>query len=282
MENKIKQEKKNKVFNETMNYIFNINEKEVFMNEFNSLIEEINSQKFNNIKMPIVMNFIMTKINEIEDYEKLAKQFLKDNKENNVFRGKVLTNIDQIDKTKLFMAEFLMKVLAEDYSGISGTQLEEKNKMNEVNNSDINGLMKDFQYFGNKIKAKKEKKINSGNVKLNPSYETNLIASLNFNNNNLSQNNKIYYNLKIFYSDGSDAYPQTCIIISNTILDYKTFLHNLKRKLGIYEYAKFKVIILDQMKEKNIFTDMRQIKIKEINEIKIVPYDYVANLEENI
>jgi hypothetical protein len=84
------------------------------------------------------------------------------------------------------------------------------------------------------------------------------------------------YLLQIFYLDGADSYSQECNIYSQSPLDYNSFIYYLKKKLGIYEHAKFKLILLDSNREERQFLNsVNQLKYDEVNELKIVPFDYV-------
>jgi len=103
-------------------------------------------------------------------------------------------------------------------------------------------------------------------------------------NNNLytlCETQEVRYKLKIFYLDGADSYSQVCNIVSKQGLNFSSFLHCLKKKLGIYEHAKFKLVIVEKNKEEKEFLEsVSQLKLDEVNELKIVPYNYeIGNVE---
>jgi hypothetical protein len=273
---------------DTLAYIFKMNLKELFTNEITNLVEEIDSHGVGSCKVPILVNFIQYKLSELENHQKVAESLLLSQNSSNVTTKNEFTKFckkENFNSIRNFMVEILIHKICEmdgvglelikfciipDSSKASSSQMKlykiVEDKYKEINSK---------KEKDNTIKFNNLEKFQKNNIK-NSDNRNNLANNQNndtLNRNNLD-NNTFTYKLKIYYLDGSDSYFQICNIKSRTALDYQSFIFNLKKKLGIYENARFKIVIMENKKEKEYFEDISQLISGEINEIKIVPAQY--------
>jgi hypothetical protein len=94
------------------------------------------------------------------------------------------------------------------------------------------------------------------------------------------------YNLKIFYLDSPRNSAQIVKIIISDDQNTASFIRSLRTKLGIYEFAKFKIVILENKEgifwfkinnnflDKCFFESLSQLDENKLNEIKVVPISY--------
>jgi hypothetical protein len=295
---------------ETLKFIFQIKEKDVFDNEFEMLIEEVQDESYRKIKPLILSNFISSKIKQLNENYSYSNKFLKYSNENFKIDLSHLIDLTQFNSTKNTMID----KLTQNFNSFKNSIKEDikkfellakkKNRVKENNNFNDNDKDKNKDYKkkekeNDKEKNKNDKKekekesflhgdINKDNTVSqkknehisikenkdtdnendNDNYNNNDYISDednhsykkdNNNNNNISSNkliknsnlsegedksNKeiIEYNFKITYCDGNDSLPQKLKIIMNTNMNFENFLYLLKKKLGIYEYAKFKLV----------------------------------------
>jgi hypothetical protein len=322
--NKIKKAKSNE-FKHTLDYIFNIDQKEVFDNELNCLKEEIEINNLNLLKIPAIMNFVIYKTNELNFHSKLAES-LKNSSKNSVIEDYLAK--ENFSRTSKHIANNVrnnnMTIMANVDSvkeKKSDVKIQEENITNNCENEvdsffifDSNNLNQDEGHFftnnnndrhNNYVKTSDPNfsLINSGSdVQLHniEKIENSLVNNCNFNqqiefNNknpnfeclncnsnyvdktkstliNIPYKKKIVYKFKIFYLDGSDNSAQLCNVEIDENVDFSTFVLQLKKQLGIYEYAKFKIVLLDKSSyHQKYLKDLSQLKTNEVNEIKIIP-----------
>jgi hypothetical protein len=82
------------------------------------------------------------------------------------------------------------------------------------------------------------------------------------------------YRLKIFYSDGSDNYPQQIQIKMHKNANFNIFLRELKKVLDIYEFAKFKIVLMVRDYDYKFLENLEELNYKEETCLKIVPLNY--------
>jgi hypothetical protein len=80
----------------------------------------------------------------------------------------------------------------------------------------------------------------------------------------------ISYNFKIFYSDMNERSPQEITTSLPDNSDLNLLLREIKKALGIYDFAKFQ-ILLEKDNQYNSLDNMKMLSKYEINNIKLVP-----------
>ena len=280
--------KQTREFNETINHIFKMDEKEVFSNEIKSLLEEIEKNKLQSSKVLILINFIQYKLNELDSHHQLAKEMLKTKEYNN--ENLLLLNIFSKysdDQYFLNVKKFMIEVLVEKLLLIQNFSIDQvKTSLTKINSKcqESNGenLFKEesvIKYIESKIDEKKNSSkdnfesliLTADDLLVNTvNQKTNFDNIVNSNDNpNLNEYN---YDLKIYYSGGADSYSQNCSIKFSNPVNLETFIFYLKKRLGIYEHAKFNILILNKDKQEvEYLHNISQLSLKDINEIKIVP-----------
>lgn len=147
-----------------------------------------------------------------------------------------------------------------------------------------------FNYSSNFNKNKnknisKEKSISNENDKsLSSNKNSNGKASNNSSSNINQESNKNTITIKdeeppaikikLTYADGKDTFPQYLSISSTEFESYDEFLTVLKKKLGIYKYARFKLVYIVNNSECFYISSVQQLLYDRVNEIKVVPEDY--------
>jgi hypothetical protein len=263
----------NRECTETINHVFKMNEKEVFANELKNLIEEVNKNGLQTSHELIVINFILYKLNEVDQHQDVAKELMT-----NYNKGKYSNKMfsQYCDETYFQnIKKYLIEVLIDYLIELDGITLE---KITEILKKVRKKNQENFNEDSNIIKYI-EGKINDKNKKLNTNSDAKIISSKSEKVVPASKSNivnKINYELKIYYLGGANSCSQKCSIVLDSQLDYSTFLFYLKQKLGIYEHAKFKIIILNKNKDEVRFLEcISQLNTKDVNELKIVPFDHI-------
>ena len=85
---------------ETIKFIFQIKEKDVFDNELESLLEELKDESYKKIQPLILSNFILSKINQLNENFSFSKKFLKYSNDNFKIDLNQLIDIDQFENTR--------------------------------------------------------------------------------------------------------------------------------------------------------------------------------------
>ena len=269
-------------FNETINHIFKMNEKEVISNEVKSLIEDIDKNQLQGSKVLILINFIQYKLNELDNHQELAKEMLKHSKEIN---SNVLHIFSQycddhnFHSVKKFIVDLLIEKLLEiknitiDHVKYSFKKISQKSLQNkELQQREGNVIKYIESKFEERKTSSKEifENLTPEEIMANPNTFAHVAC------NNISFANEFAYDLRIYYLGGADSCSQNCSIKSSTPLDLHSFIFYLKKKLGIYEHAKFKIVILNKEKEETDFLqNISQLSLKDTNELKIVPDDHL-------
>lgn len=280
--------KQTREFNETINHIFKMDEKEVFSNEIKSLLEEIEKNKLQSSKVLILINFIQYKLNELDSHHQLAKEMLK-TKEYNTENLLLLNIFSKYSDDQYFInvKKFMIEVLVEKLLLIQNFSIDQvKTSLTKINSKcqESNGenLFKEesvIKYIESKIDEKKNSSkdnfesliLTADDLLVNTvNQKTNFDNIVNSNDN--SNLNEYIYDLKIYYSGGADSCSQNCSIKFSNPVNLETFIFYLKKRLGIYEHAKFNILILNKDKQEvEYLHNISQLSLKDINEIKIVP-----------
>lgn len=251
---------------DSLNFIFKLKEQEIFDNEYKKLEEELQSDIYKKIKPFIVSNFISTKLSNLNEQYATTKQFLR--KYNNPdFNLKDYIDLDEYKSTSDYMAQELNVNLEKCKNSINEDYKKIVLLQSKANLKDPLISSENFKY----LDLDKKSKIHSNEGIINT--ENNGEINQN-NNNNLYNNVDCLYNdsfksrdyqgynknlnscvssplqiqLKITYFDGCDTNPQFLNISTEEFSNMDNFLYIFKKRLGIYEYAKFKVIILENNK----------------------------------
>src|SRR5690349_8829982 len=74
--NNLKNNKNGVCKNNTLNYIFNMSETDIFNNEMQNLIEEIDNNNVQHCKIPILINYIHYKLSELINHQNIANTLL--------------------------------------------------------------------------------------------------------------------------------------------------------------------------------------------------------------
>jgi len=237
--------------------IINVDDRQIFLREFEELEENIKTSKLDNLGSVIKLNFLMGKLEELDVQIKLAEKLANQGHVQNAMKDMTndedpVTKIlrDSIDPEKMkqtreLIMHYMNKLLSAD--GLS----ENNNESVERNNNNLN------QNFPT----------NNINTSLN-----NIISDdYEMTNNN---NDNIIYKLSIYYYGGSDNLPQKiALVLNKNDLTFDSFIKKLKKALGIYDYSKFKVILMEGNK-RSVLNNINQLKPEDNNDIKIVPFDY--------
>lgn len=270
---------------ETIKFIFQIKEKEVFDNEYEMLTEEMQEEAYEKIKPLILSNFNSEKIKQLNQNYSYSNKFLKYSNENFKIDLSNLIDINQYTNTRNLIFDkfrqnlnFCKNSIKEDLANLSyiGKKRDRKNDLenkdkshdnsNNINNIDanVNNVNKKYSY---NFEEDNKDNVNNKTLNLNDNdnSKVNFIQNKEFEsdlqddkNLNLSKFAKISnfteseksdkisseYNLKITYFDGNDSLPQKLKIKINRKINFENFIFSLKKKLGIYEYAKFRLVSL--------------------------------------
>jgi hypothetical protein len=276
-------------FNETINHIFKMDEREVFSNEIKSLMEEIEKYKLQNCKVLILINFIQYKLNELDSHHELAKEMLKNQKNSQNLNLLNLFSKYCDDHHFLSVKKFMVDVLVEKLVEIKNFNIDQvKNSFKKINSKSQcqqthgENIVKEesvVKYIESKLDEKKNSSKDFYD-NINLTAEDLLLNNHNTNydnigsSNNISNLNEYTYDLKIYYSGGAESCSQNCSIKIASPVDLDSFIFYLKKRLGIYEHAKFNILILNKEKQEvQYLNNISQLSIKEVNEIKIVPDD---------
>ncbi len=87
----------------TLNYVFNINHKDVVENEIKGILEHVESDSLKMLKLPILLNFISYKFKEIDYHSNLAKSIQNECGET----IKNILNYEDYDTIKSYVANYL-------------------------------------------------------------------------------------------------------------------------------------------------------------------------------
>jgi len=85
--------------------------------------------------------------------------------------------------------------------------------------------------------------------------------------------------LNVFYFDGSDIQPQSLDLKINQETTFKEFVRDLKSTLEIYEFSRFKLVLLNNKKEEKFINKLTDLNQSDENFIKIVPIYYKLKLQ---
>jgi hypothetical protein len=85
---------------------------------------------------------------------------------------------------------------------------------------------------------------------------------------------ELTYRLRVIYSEGSDSYPQFIKIRIVKNLGFSSFLRELRKTLDIYEFAKFKIVLIMRDCDFKIVDSLDDLDVNEENSLKIVPMSY--------
>ena len=311
---------------QTLDYIFNIDQREVFENELNCLKEEIENNNLDLVKIPAIMNFVIYKANELNFHSKLSESLITSSK-NSVIEDYLIK--ENFSATNKHISNFVKNHNLISFSKYNttvdnklDTKIQKENNPNKCENEvdsflkfDSNNLKEDKGNFFSKIENEgihffvktsdanfsiiknetkseslhnSEKKENSLGNNLNSNSHKGLInkdanfeSLIRINNKedktksttiNIPYKKKIVYQLKIFYLDGSENSAQFCNIEIEENCELNSFILQLKKQLGIYEYAKFKIVLMNELSNHRIYLkDLSQLKTNQVNEIKIIP-----------
>jgi len=297
--NKSNKTNKNVISREdSLKNIFQTKEKDIIDIEYNSLTQDYSSENFLNLQPFILSKYIQSKFLNIKSNYELINNYLNESESHK------LNLKDYLDLKELRNAqEYMIKKLNLNLKSCKDLLNEDMKKLSFLKKK------RDFDSINEK---KKEYSSSDGfideqqiNTKLN--NKKNLIKEENFKedeyhyfdnfenvtnekqrkiNQELSEsNNKINRNsiekegpslkLKISYAGANDSYPQFLTFKTKEFSDFGKFLTVLKKKLGIYEFAKFKLVFIYNGTECYFLNSVNQFFLDRINEIKVVPEDYI-------
>lgn len=276
MKDGIKGKKKNKLNDrkQTLDYIFNIDQREVFDNELSTLKENMEINELNAVKNSAMLNFILYKSNELSYHAKLGESLKSSNKNSIVSEYLEKENFkNSLRHIAKYMNDYHIKDAFKD-EVICKNKMEVDKIENVAVKTEFETEVDQFLYY--QPTAERNHNDNDGNV-LNENNIPNLKQGINCENRYKNDDRnilkkKIIYKLKIFYLDGSDNSAQLCNIETHEEINFESFINQLKKQLGIYEYAKFKILLLEHSNYNKIFLqELSQLRRDEINEIKIIP-----------
>jgi hypothetical protein len=277
----------NEELHATLEAIFRIDEKSAFRSEYENLQHEIESKGLGESRIFILVNFLLYKLYLLDEFNKRRLEVVNDpfvrDRIPNLY-NKILTQFT--DEYFFTHKKFLLDVLVDLIVSLEEFNEDLLRSVLYNQNDDI------INYLLQKIKIKNETmnkiKFESRIVK-DPSkstyFETNNrdkgCASLGYKYSfysNCSLQKSIRdgelkeYRCEISYLGGNDVRTQVLVVRSKE--DYKAFLFHIKKKLDIYEHAKFKILICGKKPKQKVFRNIKQLKINRTNRLKIVPYDF--------
>jgi hypothetical protein len=291
---------------ETIKYIFKTKDKDVFNTEYNLLLEDLKSENFSKIKPFILTNFIQSKILQLNQQNEFIKDYLN-NSVSDKFNLKINNDLSEehilakrcmmqklninISKCKDFINEDLNKLTFLNKKRNVDQQIVSNKDLNENDYISLKYGEKSVSIFDllNNIQDQLMFESNTINIEKNDIQQERVDIIENLNTKNSQKLNIINYDnicddinnlkktdikLKLTYADGSDSFPQYLNICLFECLDFEKFLIVLKKKLGIFEYARFKLIFMDENREKFFIKSINQFNFDKVNEVKIVPFDY--------
>lgn len=149
-------------------------------------------------------------------------------------------------------------------------------RINEKNfNNFSNNNKSDFIYYSNSADNNGALSLNkSSNGKPNNNNSSSFNQDSNKNTITVKDEEPPAVKIKLTYADGKDSFPQYLSILSTDFENFDEFLTVLKRKLGIYKYARFKLVCMVNGKESFYIISDQQLHFDRLNEIKLVPEDY--------
>ena len=205
---------------DTLKNIMKHSSSNIFINEFEALNDDINRHNLINIQFQLKFNFFITKFNQYLNDYKLLKRLQE----------------EQINRKKKYSEKLDFEL--KHYLDI---QISEHSKLAENLTSCFINLLR--EYGDNDINEIKNLINNDPNsVVLSSLIEKTLEAKTSeLIQENSEQKDKIY-KLKVYYYKGSKK-AQMIKIPADNLNNISSFVFNLKKKLGIFEFSSFNIVI---------------------------------------
>ncbi len=205
---------------DTLKNIMKHSSSNIFINEFEALNDDINRHNLIKIQFQLKFNFFITKFNQYLNDYKLLKRLQE----------------KQINRNKQYSEKLDFEL--KHYLDI---QISEHSKLAENLTSCFINLL--CEYSNNDISEIKNIINNDPNsVFLSSLIEKTLEAKTSeLIQENSEQKDKIY-KLKVYYYKGSKK-AQMIKIPADNLNNISSFVFNLKKKLGIFEFSSFNIVI---------------------------------------
>ena len=114
------------------------------------------------------------------------------------------------------------------------------------------------------------------NSSTNPLYEKLQMEIVSGKSKSKSKSNLSVYTvlLKVQYLDSNDTLPQELTLTLNEASTFSKFMHLFKKKLGIFPYSDFKIVLMKHNQEVDFLKKLDQLDRNDCNHIKVVTTDY--------
>jgi hypothetical protein len=209
-----------------------VDDEQVFISELEQFEEVIQANNLSEMRKLLLLNFLKRKLEEINTLISIGKAIFAEQLENR--SGITETSFVKLDKIVLVKQLIIRNVLA-----LAKSKKETKSK---------------------KICAKI---LNNGNSLINQQIST--IAE-----EEIIAPNYINYKFRVFYQYGSESTPQIININLTQDCDLKTMCKEIKKSLGIFEFAKFNIYINENNTYESL-SGIGQLNTKDYNYLKLVP-----------
>ena len=244
---------------ESLKNMINLSFSNIFSNEIEALDNLIKLNNVPNLKYPLKFNFLLSKITEfLLDYKLLIQISRKQKSEKNINILGIDNNLDinselkEQDKAGEIIKSSLINLICEnannDMSKIN--KFIRRDQISEKFLSIIENVIKD--------KCEVIHEIDENKIKL--------------------------FKFKIFYYKGNNK-PQNIKVPAENLNSMSSFKFYLKKKLGIFEFSSFNIIISKENKKgkfqfilEEFLREIDQLNLRKINRLKLVPLDYELNL----
>ena len=253
-----------------MNEIMKVDDGEIFLSEYQVLEESLIAVKETKI---IKTNFLLNKLEEIDSHISMARIIKEklpyDNDSANQMESDLDKMIDMqnLERTKDLILKRLKIVISEDLAKLDKIKFRSIFPDNSFQNSQNTHNVINSHTASTPINKENKNTNLTMEIEMHNYFE-------NYDNRNNNIGNNINLKLKIFYYDGSELYPQ---IINMNIQDnsnYDYFIREFKKTVGIYEFAAFKIVLMEERNDLKFVKNIYDFNLNALNEIKVVPIDY--------
>ena len=214
---------------ETLKNIIKHSSSNIFINEYEALNDDIIRHNLINLQYQLKFNFFITKFNQYLNDYKLLKRLQE----------------KQINRKRKYS-----EALDSELKNYLNIQFSEHFKLAENLTTCFINLL--CEYGNNDINEIKNIIINDINsLAISSLIEKTLEAKTSELIQENSENREKTFRLKIYYYKGSKK-PQVVKLSADNLNNISSFIFNLKKKLGIFEFSSFNIVIKKNNKGINV------------------------------